>query len=154
MALTEEEQHRRREFFRRHWETGVAFNRHCNITVRRWDPAGVELVLPFAEHLTAHRGVFHGGVISALIDTTGSGAVMAGHDFDKGSRLTTVSMSLQYLSVAPNEDVIAYGHCTRRGRLVHYANVVVRSMSDKDLAQGLVTVQIAGQRPGIAEAME
>ena len=47
------------------------------------------------------RGIFHGGVVAALLDTTGSGAVMAGHDFAKGSRLTTISLSVQYLSVAP-----------------------------------------------------
>src|SRR5207245_4365536 len=46
-------------------------------------------------------GIFHGGVVSALLDTTATGAVMAGHDFAKGSRLTTISLSVQYLSVAP-----------------------------------------------------
>ncbi len=153
MALTEEQQRDRREFFRKHWENGVAFNRHCGISVRRWDPEGVELVLPYADELSAHRGIFHGGVISALIDTTGSAAVMAGHDFDKGSRLTTVSLAVQYFSVDPNEDVVAFGRCSRRGRLVHYADVVVRSMGGKELAQGLVTVQIAGERPGLSEAM-
>jgi uncharacterized protein (TIGR00369 family) len=147
--LTDEEQLKRRAWFRRHWEAGVAFNHHCNIKVRRWDPEGVELALPYADHLSAHPGVFHGGVISALIDTAGTGSIMAGHDFNKGSRLSTLALSVQYLSVAPGEDVVAYARCTRRGSLVHYADVVVRSESGKDVAQGLVTAQIAGERPGL-----
>jgi uncharacterized protein (TIGR00369 family) len=152
VGLTEEEQRRRRAWFRRHWEEGVAFNHHCHITVRRWEPDGVELVLPYADHLSAHSGIFHGGVISALIDTAGSAAVMAGHDFNKGSRLTTVSLAVQYLSPAAG-DVVAYARCTRRGKQVHYADVIVRSESGKDVAQGLVTVHIAGERPGLDAAV-
>lgn len=77
---------------------GVAFNRYCRLRVTRWDPDGVEIVLPYTETLSAHEGLFHGGVVSALIDTAGAGAVIAGHDFTKGSRLSTVSMSVQYLA--------------------------------------------------------
>jgi uncharacterized protein (TIGR00369 family) len=151
VGLTDEEQEQRRAWFRRHWEQGVAFNHHCNITVRRWDPDGVELALPYADHLSAHTGVFHGGVISALIDTAGTGAVMAGHDFNKGSRLSTLALAVQYLSVAPGESVVAYARCRRRGSLVHYADVIVRSECGKEVAQGLVTAQVAGERPGLED---
>jgi uncharacterized protein (TIGR00369 family) len=151
MTLTEEEQQRRRDWFRNHWEQGVAFNRHCRIRVLRWDPDGVELELPYADQLSAHEGIFHGGVLSALIDTSGTGAVMAGHDFSKGSRCSTLSLAVQYLSVAPGEDVIAEAHCTKRGRQTHFAEVVVRSRSGKPVAQGLVTALIAGERPGVVQ---
>ncbi len=60
-------------------------------------------------------------MVAALLDATGSGAVMAGHDFAKGSRLTTISLSVQYLSVKPGENLLATGRCTRRGRSVHFA---------------------------------
>ncbi len=153
--MDDDEQQRRREWFRRLWEHKVAFNVHHRINVRRWDPDGVELVLPYADHLCANPGVFHGGIISALIDTSGSAAVVAGHDFTKGSRLATLSLAVQYLSTAPGEDAVAFGRCTRRGRLVHFADVLVRSTtSGKALAQGLVTVQIAGEVRGLERPLE
>ena len=152
MALSDEDQQRRRAWFREHWQHGVAFNAHCGITVRRWDPDGIEMHLPFADHLSAHNGIFHGGVISALIDTAGCGAVAAGHDFNLGSRITTISLAVQYFSVAPGEGALAKARCTRRGRQVNFADVTVYSdVTEKPLAQGLVSVNAAGERPGLAE---
>jgi uncharacterized protein (TIGR00369 family) len=139
-------------WFRAHWVDGVAFNKHAGIYVRRWDADGVELGLPFRPELSAHEGVFHGGVIAALIDTTGSAAVLAGHDFSKGSRLSTISMSVNYLAVAPHEEVLAEGRTSKRGSRLHYADVGVRSMSGTLLAQGLVVVSISGVRSGLPDA--
>jgi uncharacterized protein (TIGR00369 family) len=148
-ALPAGEQDRRREWFREHWTKGVPFNKHCALQVRRWDAAAVELFLPYAEELSAHAGIFHGGVVAALLDTTASGAVLAGHDFTKGSRLTTISLSVQYLSVAPGEDLLAIGRCTRRGRTVHFAQAeAVGAGSGKVVATGQVAVNISGERPG------
>ncbi|MFI5042058.1 MAG: PaaI family thioesterase [Acidimicrobiales bacterium] len=145
--LTDQEQQQRRDRFREHWQHGVAFNRMCGITVRQWDPDGVELHLPYRDDLSAHDGIFHGGVVSALIDTAGCGAVAAGHDYANGSRITTISMAVQYLTVAPGEDIVAIAHCTRRGKQVNYSDVVVKSAdSDKELARGLVTVSVSGER--------
>jgi uncharacterized protein (TIGR00369 family) len=148
-VLSAAEQDRRREWFRDHWTQGVAFNKHCALDVRRWDPEAVELLLPYADELSAHVGIFHGGVVAALLDTTASGAVLAGHDFARGSRLTTISLSVQYLSVAPGEDLLAIGQCTRRGRSVHFAQAqAVGAESGKVVASGQVAVNISGERPG------
>jgi uncharacterized protein (TIGR00369 family) len=146
-----DENSRLADWFRAHWGDGVAFNKHAGIYVRRWDADGVELGLPFKPELSAHEGVFHGGVIAALIDTTGSAAVLAGHDFSKGSRLSTVSMSVNYLGVEPFEEVVAHGRTTKRGGRLHYADVAVRSGSGTLLAQGLVVVSISGVRAGLPD---
>jgi uncharacterized protein (TIGR00369 family) len=146
-ALSEADQEALRAYFHRHWQEGVAFNRACGIHVPRWHPDGVEFELPYRDDLSAHPGVFHGGVLSALIDTCGCGAVMAGHDFRLGSRLTTISLAVQYLSAAPGEGAVARGVCTRRGRTTHYAEVHVDSTaSGKPLAHGIVAVSISGHR--------
>jgi hypothetical protein len=38
-------------------------------------------------------------MLSALIDTAGCGAVAAGHDYARGSRITTVALAVQFLTV-------------------------------------------------------
>jgi uncharacterized protein (TIGR00369 family) len=150
MGLTEQQQRQRRDWFRDHWQQGVAFNQHCGIKVLRWADDGVELYLPYADRLSAHEGIFHGGVVSALLDTTATGAVLAGHDFARGSRLTTISLSVQYLSVAPGEDLVATGRCTRRGRAVHFAQAQASgATSGKVVATGQVAASISGERPGV-----
>jgi uncharacterized protein (TIGR00369 family) len=144
--LTDDEQAAWRERFRLHWQEGVAFNKACQMTVTRWDPDGVAMRLPFRDDLAAHPGVFHGGVLSALIDTSGCGAVAAGHDYDKGDRITTVALAVQYLSVDPGAGVVAHARCARRGQQLSYAEVTVVSDNGKPLAQGLVTVSATGKR--------
>ena len=89
-------------------------------------------------------------MVSALLDTTASGAVLAGHDFAKGSRLTTISLAVQYLSVAPEENLLATAWCTRRGRSVHFAQAqACGAASGKVVATGQVAVSICGERPGV-----
>ncbi len=152
MDCDAERQERRRSWFRRHWQDEVAFNRLCGLRITRWDPDGVEATLPFADQLTAHEDILHGGVIAALIDTIGSGAVMAGHDYDTGTRSMTVSLTVNYLSVAPRQDLIASARVTKRGRLMNFAEVDVRGAETrKPVAQGLVTVLVNGDRPGVPE---
>jgi len=74
---------------------------------------------------------------------------MAGHDFNHGSRLSTVAMSVQYLAAARGETVVAFARCTQRGRRTHFADVMVRMESGVAVAQGLVTVTIGGERAGL-----
>jgi uncharacterized protein (TIGR00369 family) len=145
VPLSEEEQQRRRAWFHEHFQHGVAFNASCGITIPQWDEKGVEFHLPYRPELGAHEGYFHGGVLAALIDTTGCGAVLAGHDFNLGSRVSTIDLTVQYFSPAAG-DVIAEGRCTRRGRTVSFADVVVRTAAGKDVAHGIVTVMISGER--------
>jgi uncharacterized protein (TIGR00369 family) len=149
--LTPEQQERRRAFFRNHWTEGVAFNVTLGVSVLRWDPEAVELEIPYSDAMSAHEGIFHGGVLSALIDTAGAGAVMAGHDFNLGSRLSTISLSVNYLSAARGNKAVASARCTRRGRTTHYASVDVRTDDGKLVAHGIGAYLIAGERRGIPD---
>ena len=147
--LTDEEQQERSAWFRHHWEHGVAYNRHNGIRVDRWDADGVEFYLPYRDELSAHVGIFHGGAVGSLIDTAATGAIIAGHDFNYGSRLTTISMSLQYLSAARGEDLICRARCTRRGRRINFAEARVEgAVSGALVATGQVAANISGERPG------
>ena len=83
-GLTAGEQERRREWFREHWAKGVPFNRHCALEVRQWDAEAVELFLPYADELSAHTGIFHGGVVAALNE--GTRAVRASGEVEDRAR--------------------------------------------------------------------
>ena len=102
MALTEDEQREWRERFRKIM-VGTNFIKGLGVTVERWTDDEVELRVPFSEHLTNDGKEYHGGVIAALIDTTGAAAVWAGHDFDKGLRASTVSMAVNYTGRAQGD---------------------------------------------------
>jgi uncharacterized protein (TIGR00369 family) len=150
--LRAERAQRRRAWFRNHWQNEVAFNQLCGLRITRWEPDGVEAVLPFADQLTAHEGILHGGVIAALIDTIGTGVVIAGHDYDTGSRTMTVSLTVNYLSTAPRQDLVAVARTTKRGRLVNFADVEVHGAdTGKLVAHGVVTVVVQGDRPGVPD---
>ena len=54
------------------------------------------------------------------------------------------------LLVAPGEDMLAVGYCTRRGRSVHFAQAqACGAISGKVVATGQVAVSIDGERPGV-----
>lgn len=154
MTFSQRRQDEIREWFRKHWQDEVAFSRLCGFEIVDFTPEVVRVRAAFRPELSAHEKIFHGGVLATLIDTTGSGAVIAGHDYSLGTRLTTVSMSVQYLSVAPGEDLVAEGRCTRRGRSLNFAQVVVSSAGGKRLAEGMLTVNISGHRDGLPPAGE
>jgi uncharacterized protein (TIGR00369 family) len=149
MTLTLQALEARREWFREHWKSHIAFNQLLGVEILDWEPGLVRSRVPFADRLSAHDGIFHGGVVATLIDTTGTGAVISGHDFNLGSRLTTVAMNVQYMSVARGEDLLAEGICSRRGRTLSFARVSVTSSSGKLLAEGMLTVSISGERTGL-----
>ena len=145
--LNAEDQVAMQAFFRQHVVEGGHYNKAVGFRVSRWDADGVTVELPLREDLTAHTGVFHGGVVSALIDTAGCGSVMAGHDFNQGSRQTTISLTVNFVSVAPGEGLVAEGRCTRRGRSTNFAEVhVFGADSRKLLAQGVLVTNISGHR--------
>ena len=129
----------------------MAFNRLIGVSITRWDPDGVEFEVPFRDDLSSHTDIFHGGVLATLIDSAAGGAVLAGHDFANGSRLSTVSMTVNYLSAAPGEALVARARCTRRGRNLNYVYVTVTSdVSGKLLAEGLVTCNMTSRATAAA----
>jgi uncharacterized protein (TIGR00369 family) len=132
--------------FRHIYQDEVPFNGLIGMEITRWDPDGVRFEVPFRDELASHAETFHGGVLSTLIDAAAGGAVLAGHDFANGSRLSTVGMTVHYLSAAPQEDLVAEAVCTRRGRNLNYVHVdVVSSESRKPLAEGLVTCNMTSR---------
>ena len=81
-------------WFEEHWREHVPFNVELGLDITDWEPGFVRARVPYQAKLSAHDGIFHGGVLSSAIDAIASGAVVAGHDFTLGSRFTTVTMTI------------------------------------------------------------
>src|SRR5207342_3015122 len=106
VSLTEEEQQRYRAAFRDQM-TRTPYIGGLRILIEEWSPDGVRLRLPFDEHLTNDGHAYHGGVVASLVDTSGAAAVWAGHDYDKGMRAATVSMTVNCTGAARDTDLLA-----------------------------------------------
>jgi uncharacterized protein (TIGR00369 family) len=141
VALTPEEQAKRREFMR-----GVMvkspYIASLGVVVERWEPDGVTLRLPFDPELTNDGAVYHGGAVASLMDTTGAAAVWAGHDFDKGARAATVSMTINYTGAALHADLLADAVCVKRGRELAFSEIRVHDPDGKPVATGTLVYRI------------
>jgi uncharacterized protein (TIGR00369 family) len=141
MGLSPEDQAKRRGFMR-----GVMvktpYISSLGIVVERWDPEGVTLRMPFDPELTNDGAVYHGGAVASLMDTTGAAAVWAGHDFDKGARAATISMTINYLGAALHADLLADAVCVKRGRELSFSEIRVHDPDDKPVATGTLVYRI------------
>lgn len=140
MALTDHEQQEWRDRMRSVM-VRTRFIATLGTTVDSWSENEVRLRVPFAEHLTNDGKEFHGGVIASLLDTAGASAVWAGHDFDKGARASTVSMTVNYCGRAKG-DLIGIGRCVRRGRDLHFAEMRAEDEHGSLVATGTLVYRI------------
>jgi uncharacterized protein (TIGR00369 family) len=140
MALTEEEQAAWRERMRT-LMVRTRFIESMRTTVEEWGPDGVRLRVPFAEHLTNDGKEYHGGAVAALVDTAGAAAVWAGHDFDKGLRASTVTMTVNYTGRAEG-DLVASARCVKRGRDTHFSEIRVEDSHGRLVATGSLVYRI------------
>jgi len=140
MALSDAEQQQWRERMR-NLMPRTRFIASLGTVVDKWGPDEVRLRIPFDERLTNDGKEFHGGVIAALLDTTGASAVWAGHDFDKGLRASTVTMTVNYVGRARG-DLVGVGRCVRRGRDIHFAEMRVEDLAGNLVATGSLVYRI------------
>ncbi len=153
MTLSPDENRARDAWFREHWSHHIPFNREIGLTILEWEPGAIRGRLEYADRLSAHDGIFHGGVLAAALDTMGTGAVAAGHDYNLGSRFTTVSMTVQYMAVAPGEpEVFVEGRCVKRGRRLNFSSSRVVTADGRTLAEAILTVSAAGERARVGAA--
>jgi len=113
------------------------------LEVERYEPDDVATRLPFRVELSNDGKTYHGGVIGAVIDTTGALAAWSNHDFDRGMRASTVSMALQYVAGSSAADLLCHATTVRRARDLIFTEITASDTSGKVLAHGLQTYRIA-----------
>jgi uncharacterized protein (TIGR00369 family) len=112
------------------------------VVVERWEADGVRLRVPFTERLTNDGAIYHGGAVASLVDTAGASAVFAGHDFDKGARAATVSMTVNYTGAGRSSDLIAEATCVKRGQELSFSEIRVTDPDGKLVATGSLVYRI------------
>ena len=139
--LTEEEQYARRQAVQ-----GIMpktpFLKSLGIVFERYDPDNVTIRLPFREDLTNDGIYYHGGVIASVIDTAGAGAAWSNHDFDKGARASTVSMSVQYVGACKKSDLLCHARTVKRGKELTFTEITATDSEGAVVAHAVQTYRI------------
>lgn len=139
--LSDEEQRRRRQAVR-DLMFQTPYIGGMGMLADEWSEDGVKIRLPFDAKLSNDGHVFHGGAIGSLMDTAGAAAVWAGHDFDKGAKAATVSMTINYLGAAYAADIVAEARCVKRGKELSYSEIRVADAEGKPVATGTLVYRI------------
>lgn len=141
MALTEEEQVARRQAVQQYMPN-TPFLKGLGIVFDRYEPDDVLLRLPFREDLTNDGTYYHGGVVASLLDTAGAAAAWSNHDFDKGMRASTISMSVQYVGACKRSDLLCHGRTVRRGKELTFTEITATDTDGNVVAHAVQTYRI------------
>lgn len=90
--------------------------------------------LKWRPELNQPQGLVHGGAVATLIDTVVVPAI--GSAYEDRRRFATIEMSVRYLDTIRQEDLVAEGWVTKRGRRIVFCEVEVRTASAVKVAVG------------------
>ena len=139
--LSEEQQQRRREAIRDLMPT-TPFLAGLGVIFDRYEPDEVILRLPFRPDLTNDGTYYHGGVVASVVDTAGAAAAWSNHDFDKGARASTVSLSIQYVGACKRSDLVCHARAVRRGKELTFTEISATDADGTVVAHGVQTYRI------------
>jgi uncharacterized protein (TIGR00369 family) len=139
--LTEEQQQRRRAAIAELMPT-TPFLGGLGIVFERYEPDEATIRLPFRADLTNDGTYYHGGVIAAVLDTTGAAAAWSNHDFDKGARASTVSMSIQYVGACKQSDLVCHARVVKRGKELTFTEITATDADGAVVAHAVQTYRI------------
>ncbi len=122
--------------------TSTPFMGGLGICFERYEADDVLLRLPFREDLTNDGTYYHGGVISSAIDAAGAAAAWSNHDFSKGSRASTVSMTVQFVGAAKRSDLFCAARTVKRGRELIFTEITATDSDGAVVAHALQTYRI------------
>jgi uncharacterized protein (TIGR00369 family) len=139
--LTEDEQRARRAAVVKVMPA-TPFLAGLGIVFDRYDPDDVVVRLPFREDLTNDGTYYHGGVIASVVDTAGAAAAWSNHDFDKGARASTISMSIQYVGACKKSDLLCHARTVRRGKELTFTEITATDADGTVVAHAVQTYRI------------
>jgi uncharacterized protein (TIGR00369 family) len=141
MPLTEDEQLRRRRAVAEIMPK-TPFIGGLGLVIERYEPDDATVRLPFRDDLTNDGTYYHGGVIASVIDTAGACAAWSNHDFDKGARASTVSLSVQYVGACKRSDLVCHARTVRRGKELTFTEITATDNDGAVVAHAVQTYRI------------
>jgi uncharacterized protein (TIGR00369 family) len=98
--------------------------------------------MPFKPELVHAGGIVHGGAIASLMDAVLVPAV--GSVLGPNDRFSTVDLHVQYIGAVTDEDVVAEGWVTRRGRSVVFCeSEAFGATSGRRIAKSVLTYNVS-----------
>ena len=117
---------------------------HLGMRLESIEPDRARLGMPYRDELATIGQVVHGGALSALVDTAAMAASWSAHELDAGGPLrgTTVGLSVDFLSAAQGQEVIADARVIRRGQSLCFCDIDVADADGRLVAKGIVTYKL------------
>jgi uncharacterized protein (TIGR00369 family) len=98
--------------------------------------------LPFKAELLHAGGIVHGGAIASLMDAVLVPAV--GSVLGPKDRYSTVDLHVQFIGAVKDEDIVAEGWITKRGRSVVFCeSEAVGAVSGRMIARSVLTYNVS-----------
>ncbi|MDB5682944.1 MAG: phenylacetic acid degradation protein [Sphingomonas bacterium] len=112
--------------------------------------AGAPIVrLPFGDHLVGRPGFLHGGAIAGLLEYAALAALREALGQDRDTRLTTVTVTIDYMRGGRSVETRAAGRVLRLGRRI--ANVEAYAWQEdraRPIAAARINVALARAAAG------
>jgi uncharacterized protein (TIGR00369 family) len=97
--------------------------------------------LPWRTEISQPFGVAHGGALSSLLDSVVVPAIGSGYETPVS--FATVDMSVQFLGALKEEDAIAEGWITQRGRSIVFCEAeAIGARSGRRVARAVLTYKV------------
>ena len=113
----------------------------------RFAPDGVTMRLPFAEWLTNDGVHYHGGVISAVLDTAGVAAFWASYDFSAPLRAPTIGLNVQFMGACKGTDLWCTARVVRRGKSLVFTEATGLDPDGLVVAHSTQTYRLVARTP-------
>lgn len=127
------------------WPNATYFSNLVGIGVEELRRDYARMSLPWRGELNQPQGLMHGGAIATLIDTVVVPAI--GTAYPDARAFSTIEMSVRYLDTVRQEDLVAEGWVTKRGRRVVFCEVEVRTATAVKVATGQLLYQVQEPEP-------
>ncbi len=126
------------------WEDVVYFPTFVGLQVEEIRDGYCRIRLPFRPELNQPAGIVHGGAIATLIDTVVVPAVAA--PYDERPMLATVGLDIHYLGPVIEQDAVAEGWVTKRGRSTVFCRAEVYTEEGDVTATASLIYKVSNSR--------